>query len=155
MEVIEYTYEDYVEGIKEVAKQIQESDFEADYLICIARGGCVPGTYLSHRTRLPVVTVQWNTRDENPFGNESNTWIPEDIRSGIKVIVVDDIVDGGETIKQLLNDWQQSVHDLPLENIRIASMYYNTAQDVNVDYYHRTIDRNEDTRWVIFPWEAV
>jgi len=44
--------------------------------------------------------------------------------------------------------------ELPVDNLRVAAMYYNTAQDVKVDFYHRTIDRNEDQRWVVFPWEA-
>jgi hypoxanthine phosphoribosyltransferase len=76
---------------------------------------------------------------------------------GKKILVVDDIVDGGDTIRELLADWQSSVAGLgklPVDNLRIAAMYYNTAQDVKVDFYHHTIDRNEDYRWIHFCWEA-
>jgi hypoxanthine phosphoribosyltransferase len=154
--IIDYDHSQFLLGIDHIANEIELSGWRPDYIVGIVRGGAVPAVFLSHRLKTPMTTIQWNTRDSNPFGNESNTWIPEDILEGAKVLLVDDIVDGGETICQVITDWQTSVYDkIPLQNIRIAAMYYNTAQDVKVDYYHHAIDRNEDPRWVIFPWEAV
>lgn len=155
--IIDYSYSDFSSGIESITKSIQSSGWTPDYIVGIVRGGCVPAVYLSHKLKVPLVTVAWNTRDTTIFGQESNCWIPEDLHNGKKVLIVDDIVDGGDTIRELLEDWRQStagIGDLPLQNIRIAAMYYNTAQDVNVDYYHMSIDRNEDQRWVVFPWEA-
>lgn len=153
--VIDYSYSDFCDGIERIAQQVSESDFKPNYIVGIVRGGAIPATYLSHKLKLPVVMVAWNTRDNTIFGNESNCWIPEDIDNGDKVLIVDDIVDGGDTIRELLNDWNSSIYnELNLDNIRVCAMYYNTAQDVVVDYYHRTIDRDVDKRWVIFPWEA-
>lgn len=153
--VIDYSYSDFCDGIERIVQQVKESDFEPTYIVGIVRGGAIPATYLSHRLKLPVVMVAWNTRDNTIFGNESNLWIPEDINKGDKVLVVDDIVDGGDTIRELLNDWNKSIfEELNLDNIRVCAMYYNTAQDVVVDFYHKQINRDEDKRWVIFPWEA-
>lgn len=154
--IIDYSYSDFRTGIDDIANQIEASDFRPDYIVGVVRGGSVPAVYLSHKLKIPVVMVAWSTRD-NFLERESNCWIPEDLHNGKKVLIVDDIVDGGDTIRELLEDWRQStsgVGDLPLQNIRVAAMYYNTAQDVNVDYYHLSIDRNEDKRWVVFPWEA-
>lgn len=154
--VIDYTFPEFRDGIQTIAKQIQDSGFAPDYLVGIVRGGSVPAVYLSHKLKIPVVMVAWNTRDSTEFGKESITWIPEDLLKGKRVVIVDDIVDGGHTIKELLEDWQKSVvGPIPQENIRVAAMWYNTAQDVAVDFYHKTIDRNEDPRWIIFDWEAV
>lgn len=153
--VIDYTFPEFRDGIQTIAKQIQDSGFAPDYLVGIVRGGSVPAVYLSHKLKIPVVMVAWNTRDSTEFGKESITWIPEDLLKGKRVIIVDDIVDGGHTIKELLEDWQKSVVEpVPQENIRVAAMWYNTTQDVAVDFYHKTIDRNEDPRWIIFDWEA-
>lgn len=155
--IIDYSYADFCDGIQRIAKQVESSGYEPDLLVGIVRGGSVPAVYLSHRLKVPVQMVHWNTRDNTKFGNESNCWIPEQIMRGLKVIIVDDIVDGGETIKELLRDWQTSVAgmgNLPVDNIRICSMIYNTAQDVQPHFFDRTIDRTEDQRWVIFPWEA-
>jgi hypoxanthine phosphoribosyltransferase len=155
--IIDYSYIDFCSGIDHIARSIKSSGWSPDYIVGIVRGGSVPAVYLSHKLKVPVVMVSWSTRDTTIFGKESNCWIPEDIHKGKKVLVVDDIVDGGDTIRELLDDWNKStagLGDLPVDNLRVAAMYYNTAQDVNVDFYHREIDRNEDERWVIFPWEA-
>lgn len=154
--IIDYNFADFRDGIQNIAKQIQESGFAPDYLVGVVRGGSVPAVYLSHKLKIPVVMVAWNTRDNTEFGTESVTWIPEDLLAGKRVLIVDDIVDGGQTIKELLEDWQKSVLEpIPHENIRIAAMWYNTAQDVAVDFYHKTIDRDSDSRWIVFDWEAV
>ena len=152
--IIEYTHEDMAEGINAIASQIEQSGFEPDYIVGIARGGAVPAVYLSHKLKIPVQIVHWSTRDNPDWPNESNAWVPEDINGGSKVIIIDDIVDGGDTILELLADWQGWMDQLNTSNIRIASLWYNTSQQVNVDFYHKTIDREEDKRWVVFPWEA-
>lgn len=155
--IIDYTYDEFVDGVKSITKQIEESDFLPDLIVGIVRGGGVPAVYMSHRLKVPVQMIHWNTRDDTEWGNEHNCWVPEEIQGGLKVLIVDDIVDGGDTIKELLSDWQTAVGgmgELNKDNIRVAAMWYNTAQDVTVDFYHKTIDRNEDQRWVVFPWEA-
>lgn len=155
--VIIYSNNDFLEGIEHIARQVEQSDFQPDLIVGIVRGGSVPAVYLSHRLKTPVQMVHWNTRDSVRWGKESNCWIPQEITRGTKVLIVDDIVDGGDTIRELLADWQTSVAGigkLPVDNIRISSMIYNTAQDVTPHFYHQTIDRDQDQRWVIFPWES-
>lgn len=153
--IIDYDYNDFRDGITAIAEAVVASGWTPDYIVGIVRGGSIPAVYLSHRLKLPIVTVAWSTRDKSIFGNESNCWIPEDIVDGKRILLVDDIVDGGDTIKELLEDWQKSVRaPLNKDNIKIAAMWYNTAQDVVVDFYHKTIDRNEDKRWVSFCWET-
>lgn len=155
--IIDYDYSEFSAGVDIIANSIKSSGWSPDYIVGIVRGGCVPAVYLSHKLKKPLVTVAWSTRDKTIFGNESNCWIPEDIMEGKKILVVDDIVDGGDTIKELFEDWQLSVAGLGtlnIYNVKIAAMWYNTAQDNVVDFYHKTIDRNEDSRWIHFPWEG-
>ena len=128
--VIIYSHNDFLEGIDSISRQVERSDFEPDLIVGIVRGGSVPAVYLSHRLNIPVQMVHWNTRDSVKWGKESNCWIPDEImENGLKVLIVDDIVDGGDTIRELLADWQTSVAgvgNLPVDNIRICSMIYNT-----------------------------
>lgn len=157
MRVIDYSYEDFLAGIDYIAKQIEQDEYEYDYIVAIARGGCVPGVYLSHKLGKPAMMIQWNTRDRSSIGNHYPDWLPRALLADSKILLVDDMVDGGQTIIELLTAWQNQLggKKIPLNNIRIAAMYYNIAQDIKVDYYHRTINRHADDRWVIFPWEAV
>lgn len=155
--IIDYDYPEFCLGIAHIANAVKSSGWIPDYIVGIVRGGAVPAVHLSHRLKVPLVTVSWSTRDTSIYGRESNCWIPEDIMEGKKILIVDDIVDGGDTIRELLEDWQISVKglgDLNKDNVKIAAMWYNPSQDVSVDFYHNIVDRSEDQRWVVFPWEA-
>lgn len=155
--IIDYSYSDFCAGIDSIANAVKSSGWTPDYIVGIVRGGAVPAVYLSHKLKVPLVAVSWSTRDTSIYGRESNCWIPEDIMEGKKILIVDDIVDGGDTIRELLEDWQKSVAGLGklnTDNVKIAAMWFNPSQDVNVDFYHNIVDRTEDQRWVVFPWEA-
>ena len=153
--IIDYNYDVFTKGITNLVKQIKESEFDPDYIVGIVRGGAVPAVHLSHKLGIPVVMLHWSSRDNMVGGNESNCWIPEDILDGKRVLIVDDIVDGGETIKQVIDDWGRSVRDaLDLRNIKVASLVYNTTCDTVVDFYDVAIDRNDDHRWFTFFWEV-
>jgi hypoxanthine phosphoribosyltransferase len=80
---------------------------------------------------------------------ESAQDIAEDIRDGKKVLVVDDILDSGKTIAELIEDWA-----VDRNTFDIAAMIWNTAQGVTPNYYGRTINRNDNTDWVTFWWET-
>lgn len=143
-------------AIHSITKQIKESDFEPDYIVGIVRGGAIPAVLLSHKLNLPVHMLHWSTRDvdSSVVCNEMNCWIPEDILNGKKVLIVEDIIDSGKTILEILQDWQRSIHkELPLTNIRICSIVYNESQKVSVDFFYEKIDRNTNTDWYVFPWE--
>lgn len=154
--IIDYTYSEFRDGINTIAKSVRDSGWYPDYIVGVVRGGAVPAVYLSHNLKVPVVMVTWSASDASS-DNESNAWIPEDLHEGKKILLVDDIVDGGDTIRELLEDWYLStagLGKLPVDNLRVAAMYYNTSQDVKVDFFHHKIDRNEEPRWIVFPWEA-
>ena len=41
------------------------------------------------------------------------------------------------------------------DNLRFAVIITNSRSRVTVDYWAEMIDRDEDKRWFVFPWEAV
>jgi xanthine phosphoribosyltransferase len=152
--IIDYTYPEFLEGINKIAKEVLDSKAEISYIVGIVRGGAVPAVYLAHKLKLPVVMIQWSARDSTFIGNESNCWVPEDINAGKTILIVDDILDGGDTIRELLADWQSSIRDpLNMDNIRIATMIYNEDQETPANFYHYKIKRSEELRWYCFPWE--
>ena len=70
--IIDYSYDVFRAGIDDIARQVEASDFEPDFLVGVVRGGCVPAVYLSHKLKIPVQMIHWNTRDDTEWGNESN-----------------------------------------------------------------------------------
>lgn len=157
MKALQYGYDEFQQGIDAIALQMESLDFKPDYIIGVVRGGAVPAVYLSYRLKVPVVLIQWSLRDKglNYMGNQSVTYIGEDLQKGAKILLIDDIVDSGETVRQLIQDWQEcSYGHMPMDNLRIASLFYNPQQNIAVDFFHRIIDRRQDDRFVVFPWEG-
>ena len=153
--LIIYDHERFMKEIADITQQVKNDTWKPDYIVGIVRGGAVPATYLSHSLKIPVVMVAWSARDNMHGGNESNCWIPEDINCGMRVLLVDDIVDGGDTVRELIADWQKSsLHDLVTANIRIASLVANEAQETAVAYAGTRINRNDEPRWFVFEWEG-
>lgn len=153
--IIEYTYEEMQEGIEAIASQMAGEDFHPDIIVGVVRGGAIPAVCLSHKLKTPVEMVRWSLRDGTCEINDS---IPENLLQGRKLLLVEDIIDGGDTVESLLDEWRNycgpefvDASDL----IRVAALWFNPSQEITkADYTHRTIDRDVDSRWVIFPWEC-
>lgn len=87
----------------------------------IPRGGLVPAVKLSHLLEIPQILNK------------------EDVAPG--TLVVDDIIDTGETVERLLFSLRNRVH--------LASLYLGKNTKVKPDFFLR-----KKKRWIIFPWET-
>lgn len=153
--LIIYTHDDMVAGIKQIAAKVKESGFQPDLIVGVVRGGSVPAVYLSHYMKVPVHMTHWSLRD-GQCANDQDAFVYSSIIKGKSILLVDDIVDGGDTLGSLMMDWVNNTlfECDPLKNVRVASLWYNPAQNVIVDYFHHTINREEDSRWIHFCWEG-
>ena len=91
--------------------------------------------------------LTWSTRDFED--KEINETIPADMNAGQNILLVDDLIDTGKTISQVI----ETFGDFPKDSLSIACLYLNTDQDVMPDFFHKTISRKEDERWINFWWE--
>lgn len=140
--------DDFQETIHNLCGQIRKSEIRFDFIVAISRGGLVPGVLLSHNLQIPLRVVEWSTRDTGLKLCPKD--IARDAARGKSILIVDDIVDSGLTIKELIDSWQLEY----TPNIKVACIVYNKAQNVIVpDFYTEVIDRSEDTSWVNFWWE--
>lgn len=145
--MMRYSETNFVDDIDRIERNIINSGKHYDYIVGIVRGGAIPAVCLSHRLELPMKCVSWSTFHADQM-KESAWDIAEDIADGKRILVVDDILDSGRTIKELLEDW-----DAKREQIDIAVLIYNTDQKIAPDYYGRKIDKGVDPSWVTFWWE--
>jgi hypoxanthine phosphoribosyltransferase len=65
------------------------------------------------------------------------------------ILIVDDICDSGITLQKIV----QQLFTEGFSNVKTCSLIYNFSQHFRIDYYAREIDRLQDDRWIIFPWE--
>lgn len=143
-----YSFEDYKEDVDSLVKQIINSGQFYDYVVGVVRGGAIPAVYLSHRLGIPMRTVSWSTFHGDQM-RESAMDIADDVAEGKKILVVDDILDSGRTMRELIEDW-----GCDRSQIGIAVLVHNVRQDTTPDYFGRKIDRETNKDWVYFWWEA-
>lgn len=153
MKTIKYKKSQFDKDIDTLVRKIKRSKVKYSYIVALSRGGLIPGVILSHKLGLKLVPVTWSTRDSGE--KESNCWVPEDINNGHKVLVVDDIVDSGEALKTMFEDWQSSVcNKLNMENVYVATLIYNKDQGIVPEFYATKISRKKTPEWFEFWWEV-
>lgn len=146
------SHEDFVADVRAVAQKVADDAWQPDYVIGIGRGGLVPAVYISHQLDLPMLSVDHSSKVPG-FADELLGKVAEKSRDGTKLLVIDDINDSGGTIdyiRRLL-----AAVGCEAGNLRFAVLISNRSSKVSVDYWSRTIDRHDDKRWFVFPWEAM
>lgn len=167
---IKYTWEQFDQNIEALARQIERSGKQYDLILGFVRGGLVPAVALSHRLGIPMATIHWSVRDHQRK-ELSYEWISTVFDGEGRCLFVEDIVDGGSTIREVFLEHEQAIRDevfdVPPEYLSeyisavydqtdIATIFYNPSADTNgtlVDYFAVSLDRNKDKRFVDFPWE--
>ncbi len=141
-------YENFQEAIDNLVSQIRDDEIEFDCVVGVSRGGLVPAVVLSHRLQVPFRPIEWSLRDSH------KKYIPPDVVvdawDGSRILIVDDIIDSGETFITIRNRFGDS-----FKNVKIGCLVYNKAQNLVVpDYYYHVINRGEYKEWVNFWWES-
>lgn len=145
-------YQWFLDEVETVAKAIEADSWTPDFLVGIGRGGLVPAAYLSHRTGIQMLSVD-HSSGEVGFGDELLDKLAAKIRSGSNILIVDDINDSGGTIEYLRAAIQEKVADPA--GLRVAVLVHNVRSRAKAEYHGTEIDRDQDKRWYVFPWEAV
>jgi len=141
-----------------MCRDIERSGWQPQRIVGIGRGGLTPAVLISHWFGVPMVSLDVSLRDGG--ATESNCWLPEDALSGLNTLIVDDINDSGATFAWIRTDWELSVSGVLTHcafpwhsTVRFASVVNNLASQEISDYSGMEINKAEDPRWVVFPWE--
>jgi len=145
-------YPEFVADVQAVATALETDGWKPDHIVGIGRGGLVPAAYLSHRTGISLLSVDYSSGVPS-FAEELMEKLAVATREGKKILLVDDINDSGSTIEALRNSLID--HGAVEVCVRVAVLIDNVRSAAKVDYRSRTIDRLHDKRWFVFPWEAM
>jgi len=134
---------------QEAARQMAVNNYKPDVVVGIMRGGVDFSNKLSHYFSVPGHAITWQNRDggihEGGKLNDILTYY-----TGREVLIVDDIVDSGNTFNQIANFVSESNS---FAYVSYAAAIYNQDTDLEVDYIGRTISRADEPQWFEFPWE--
>lgn len=114
-----YGWKEFENDCDKLAGLIKKSGRKFDSLYGIPRGGLVLAVRLSHKLGLPLMMHDSNIRDGT--------------------LIVDDIADSGDTMREFLSNKKYSA---------TATLFYNSDGKHVPTYFCR-----EKTDWVVFPWE--
>jgi len=151
---INYGWDDVHAAVCNLAAQIKRDKADFCCIVAPVRGGLIPGVMLSHILGIPLFPITWSLRDHKATEDVSPALCKLVSKNpGKHVLLVDDILDGGDTIKSILHHLVDifPVEDLPI--IRTAVIVNNTDVDMYVSFDTKKIQRSVTTDWVIFPWE--
>ena len=144
-------YDEFLADVAAVGAGIEADDWRPDFLVGIGRGGLVPAAYLSHRLNIAMLSVDVSS-GEPGFADELLVKLGAKMESGRRILIVDDINDSGGTIAFLRG--ALAAHCGGEDRLRVAVLLSNVRSRATADYWSRTIDRDQDKRWFVFPWEA-
>jgi uncharacterized protein len=145
-------YPEFVADVQAVAAALEGDGWKPDHIVGIGRGGLVPAAYLSHRTGISLLSVDYSSGVPS-FAEELMEKLATATRDGRTILLMDDINDSGGTIEALRKSLVD--HGADEACVRVAVLIDNVRSAARVDYRSRTIDRSTDKRWFVFPWEAM
>lgn len=140
-----YSYDEFKNDYKELSKKMEDEKF--DTIIAVARGGMMLGQYLSYALNvrdlqsLRVISYNHQEKLQNIelFENVK-------IRDGAHVLIVDDIIDSGDTLRSILDDLQNRYKNTTFKS---ASIFYKQSASVQPDFAIK-----EALEWIEFFWEV-
>lgn len=139
-----YAYEEFV---KDTRKLVELSrGFKADTLLAIARGGLTLGhAYANAVDNRRLFAINSILYEKDKRGQSCEILNMPDLSDAKRVLILDDIVDSGQTIKEVLALLKETY---PHVEFKIASLFYKTTAAIQPDF-----SVHEATEWIEFFWE--
>lgn len=136
--------------VRKLAYQIQDSGFEPDMVICIARGGYVPARLLCDFMNifdLASIRIKHYTGSDKSEAAILVDKLGIEIR-GMKILLVDDVDDTGDTLQLAL----EHLGSLQPDEIKVAVLHHKVISSLVPDFYAQKIIR---WRWITYPWAVI
>jgi hypothetical protein len=148
------SWDDYHHQIEELAVKIHQSNWKFNQIICLARGGLRIGDLLSRIYDLPLAILATSSyggpgnrvRGSLTFSRDLTMTTPN---LGSHILLVDDLVDSGATLKRTLT-WLQLKYGFYIEEVRTAVLWYKQHSVIEPDYYVKFFP---DNPWIHQPFE--
>lgn len=138
--VYHYTREVFDNAIDCLVHQIKHSGVDYNYIVGLTRGGLIPAVVLSHKLGIPMLASNWATDRKKPSLTLMD--ILDNPRN--KVLLVDEILDSGNTVRSFIE-----MHG----KTDVAVLVYNVEQEVVPNYFVKSIHRSVFPDWIEFWWE--
>ena len=142
--MVYYPYEKFVKDVKSLVKLTE--NYAPDTLVAIARGGWTLGhAYASATDNRQLMSVNSVLYEGDQKGEKCHVFNIPDLSRARKVLILDDIVDSGQTMQEVLTHLQ---NEFPDTIFKIASLFYKKSAVIQPDF-----SLYETSEWIDFFWE--
>lgn len=139
-----YSYEEFQKEIIPFTRKIKDN-FNPEVLLAIARGGMTLGHFLAegmeNRNLFSLNSIHY---DDTQKLNTIDIFNIPDLTNYTKVLLVDDIIDSGETMIEIKKVLMQKYPHLKL---KVASVFYKPSALLIPEFYIK-----EAKEWIDFFW---
>jgi len=147
------SWDDYHRSIESLAKQVFDSGWTFDHVLCLARGGLRPGDVFSRLFNVPLSILTVSSYREEGGTQRGQLCIADRITSTIdklsgRLLLIDDLVDSGVTL-QRVEEWLLNRHP-EISEIRSAVIWYKENSSVHPNYFAHYVAGNP---WIHQPFE--
>ncbi|MGD1806681.1 phosphoribosyltransferase [Dapis sp. BLCC M126] len=154
MSDIYISWSEYHQTIEYLAAKIYQSQWEFNHIVCLARGGVRVGDILSRIFRKPLAILSISSYSGIKAQQRGNIKIAKNLTMttdtlGSHVLLVDDLVDSGISIKESIN-WLQDNYSQEIQEIKTAVLWYKACSIFEPNYY---VDYLADNPWIHQPFE--
>ncbi len=143
------SWPEYHQKIEQLAAAVYQSDWRFNQIICLARGGLRVGDILSRIYDCPLAVLAASSYRDHQRGalNIASSLTMATPELGEKVLLVDDLVDSGQTLQQTLVWLEQHAE---IDEIRTAVIWYKAVSIIKPHYF---VDHLPDNPWIHQPFE--
>jgi len=139
-----YAYSEYLSDCKILTEQIQD---QFDAIIAIARGGMTLAHMLGeHYDIREVYTINTIGYEDTTKLDHTEVFNIPNIKKAKKILIVDDIVDSGDTMKLVI---ELLAEQYPHSIFKSAALFYKPSAAIKPDWYVK-----EATMWIDFFWSV-
>lgn len=141
-----YEFIEFEADVKELSARVR--DFEPEVILAIARGGLTLGHFLAmHLNNRRLFVLNSIHYDNDKKLEKLEIFNIPDLTHYLKVLIVDDMIDSGETMSAILSLLREK---FPHTNFKIATIFYKSQALLKPDFTLKHADE-----WIEFFWERV
>ena len=140
-----YSYNSFLQDTKTILTKLKQN-YTPDAIVAIARGGVTFGHFLASGLNInslfTINSIHYNNTKKLDTFQISN--IP-DLTNYKNILVVDDIIDSGETMEYILTILKTKY---PNSSFKTATLFYKPTAIIKADF-----TLHSATKWIEFFWE--
>lgn len=156
---IHITWDTYFALLRQLIQKIQASNFKPKQIVCIARGGLIPGDLLSRALKAPLAIISVASYPDGQVHQEQIVF-SRDLTSAKplqreSVLLVDDLTESGATIERTWH-WLCAWYGLNPKEVKTATVWHKAWSKFTPDFYAQFVDVDSKTGtrpWIDQPQE--